>query len=132
MRFAVYDIESIMDDSQNKNIRNLLMVHKLATIAVKTNFGEETEHFFYRRDMSSTSLQSLVKEFVDKLTELRSEMLKELPPTIQTGLASYYEIIKSPDFKKRSVIFQNKVQAKIKILKQFMCLRIYSWNGGFV
>ena len=41
----------------HKYIKGFVSAHTLATIALKTNFGKETEFFFYRRDMTQDSLK---------------------------------------------------------------------------
>ena len=127
--FVVYDVESLMRKPDDLGITGLQSIHRLATIAIVSNFGEDREHFLYRREMSPDGLEFLVEEFVDRLLSLRLEMLKHLPRSITDGLKRYYAEMQSPEFKKFSPMKKANIQAKAKLLKDIVCLRIYAWNG---
>ena len=129
MYFAVFDIESLMVEPSSWDITGLLSVHKLATIAVTANFGAEREHFMYRRDMGPNGLMLLVEEFVDTLMKLRLEMAKHIPTSITDGLANFYSTVKTEEFKKLTPVKKAEVYGKIRILKELISLRTYSWNG---
>ena len=129
MFFAVFDVESLMVGPSSWDITGLLSVHKLATIAIVSNFGDEREHFFYRRDMGPEGLKLLIEEFVQTLVKLRLAMLKLIPTSITAGLEGLYHLIKTPDFKKLPPTKKGDVFKKIKILKDIISLRNYSWNG---
>jgi len=129
MLFAVFDIESLMVEPSSWDITGLISVHKLATVAIVCNFGSEREYFMYRRDMGPTGLKLLVEEFVDTLMKLRLEMTKQIPKTITDGLTNLYSIVKTDEFKKFSPKQKADLYGKIRILKDIISLRIYSWNG---
>jgi len=129
MNFAVFDVETLMVEPSSWDITGLISIHKLATIAVVTNFGPKREHFMYRRDMGPNGLKLLVEEFVDLLMTLRLEMTQNIPTSIINGLTNFYSIVKTEEFKKLSPIQKADVYGKIRILKDLISLRNYSWNG---
>jgi len=129
MNFAVYDVESLMQKPEDLAITGLRSIHRLATIAIVCNFGESREHFLYRREMSPDGLEFLVEEFVDRLLSLRLEMLKHIPRSITDGLKKYYGEMQSSEFKTFSPMKKSNISAKVKLLKDIVCLKIYAWNG---
>ena len=102
-------------------------LHKLATIGICKNFGQQREWFSYRRDMSGESLRFLVEEFVDALETCRAEMISRLPESIIKGYHLYLNLKRnteslSPDMKRM-------INRKTEFLDQLVTLPIYSWNG---
>ena len=126
--YAVYDVESLMSPSKRPNAEGVF-VHKLATVALVWNFGKEEEAFFYRRDMTPASLETLIEEFWEKLTELHKKMLNSLPQSINDGYTSYLKFVKSDEFKGLTPNQKAFVNAKIKVLRKIRQLRVYAWNS---
>ena len=125
--FATFDVECFMDDVHTElGVRS---IHRLVSIAVKSSFGDLKEHYFERMDMNPWSVKVLVQDFLSTLVYLRGEMFKHLPKSVIEGHKKYLAIVKSPDFRKQSVVRQKKVWDKLRFLTNCLALRIYSWNG---
>ena len=82
MYFCTYDIETLMQKPGPDFIVNLENIHRLATIGISTNFGEDRDFFLWREDMTPQSLKDLIKKFVDQLEFLRMKMAESLPESI--------------------------------------------------
>ena len=107
-----------------------LTLHKLATIGFVQSFGlGKREHFFYRRDMSKTSLKNMVEEFVDQMEKSQKEMANLLPKSIQAGMESYSKLVTQKEFKNLSPDIKAVAYRKLSYLRSILRLPIYSWNG---
>ena len=129
MMFCVYDIESAMISGADVDVAKLISLHKLASIAIKSNFGDNSEHFFYRKNMDANGLMTIIKEFVTVLTDLQQQMVQMLPDSIQKGIKKYFDLMTSADYKGYSPDARNNVLSKVRILRGILSLKIYSWNG---
>jgi hypothetical protein len=99
MYYCAYDIETSMDIDKSSGIANLLFIHKLLSIGIKSNFGIENEFFLLRKDMESDSLKELIQKFVKTLHSIREKMRLMIDESVFKGLDHYIEKRKSPEFK---------------------------------
>ena len=117
------------DENEGDASRPAFQVHRIISISIYTNFGEEREFFFYRKDMSLSSLEQLMESFYRTMVRLRDEMRKILPDSIAKGLFKYLDLHDNPNFKTSSVDEKTKIQRKIKFLRDLTSFKLYSWNG---
>ena len=105
----------------------LISLHKLATIGLVKSFGDNTEWFGYRRDMTTSSLKFLIQEFVEKLEAAQTEMVSRFPESIKKGFELYSKMRKNT----KGLSFETKklVLKKFYFLEKMMSLPVYSWNG---
>jgi hypothetical protein len=99
MNYCVYDIETSMDVDKSSGVANLLYIHKLLSIAIKSNFCHENEFFLIRKTMEPECLKDLIKNFVKTLHIIRENMLLSIPGSITEGLKKYQEERQLDDFK---------------------------------
>ena len=118
-----------MTPPEDPTLVNVKSIHRLTSIAIKTNLPGNEEFFFIRSDMTSDSLKILISQFVEALNELRLKMIDTLPNCIKKGYDSYWEQQKSPEFKRSSPTAKADLNNKIRYIKDLLSLRIYSYNG---
>jgi hypothetical protein len=99
MYYCAYDIETSMDIDKSSGIANLMYIHKLLSIGIKSNFGIDNEFFLIRKDTDPESLKELIKTFVKTLYFIKAEMRLLIDNSIFVGLEKYIEIRKSAEFK---------------------------------
>ena len=110
------------------NVRQkAMMLHKLASIGIVKNFGNQREWFKYRRDMSPESLRFLVEEFVKTLENVREEMISRLPKSVIDGYNKYLNLSRSSE--SQSPEIKKMIGNKRRFLADMLALPIYSWNG---
>ena len=125
--FATFDVECFMHDISTDMEAG--SIHRLVSIAVKSSFGTEKEFYIERADMDPISVKHVIQEFLSTLIYLRGAMLKEIPESIIEGYERYERIVRSKNFRKRSVAKQAAARNKRNFLEKCLALRIYSWNG---
>ena len=91
------------------------------------SFGENPEHFFYRKDMSPESLKKMVEDFVDQMEKSQKQMIKLLPQSIFEGWQKYSDLIKTEEYKNFSPERKITIRQKLGLLKNMLTLPIYSW-----
>ena len=128
--FATWDVESLMSKKTHES-GQMVELHRLVSIAVKSSFGspEESEHYIERASMQDVDVRQMMQEFIQLLTSLQEEMVKILPATVVEGQKYYMKMVYSEDFKHLPVAEQAVARAKLRMLKDIMTLKIYSWNG---
>ena len=127
---CTYDVESLMISPDVDFVaQNLDSIHRLVTIAVKSNLPVDDEKCFIRKDMGPNSLKILINEFVDWLTITQKKMTEALPSTIIEGYKKYCDMIMENSFKKKSPNEKNKILAKHTYLRSILNLRCYGWNS---
>ena len=125
--FVTFDCECFMAEVETSTITQT--VHRLVSIAIKSSFGENSEHYIQRRDMDPWSVKLVIQEFLSTLVHLRTEMLKFIPFSVLIAQERYSKLCKSKEFRKLSVEKQKNARDKLNFLNRSLCLRIYSWNG---
>ena len=125
--FATFDCECFMDDVHTET--GVRSIHRLVSIAVKSSFGTNGEHYLERENMDPWSVKTLVQEFLSTLVHMRGEMFKHIPKSVIDGRKHYLKIVTSEGFRKRSVEQQAVARNKLRFLDKCLALRIYSWNG---
>ena len=126
--YAVYDVESLMTTSKTF-WETRAMIHRLATVAVVSHLDTDDEKFFYRRDMTPSSLKFLVQEFWEHLEQIKKRMHSLLPETIHTAFTAFLDLRKTDNFKKSSPDERAFINKKVEILRKIRTLRVYAWNG---
>ena len=106
---------------------NIFSLHKLASIGMVQSFGQNREHFFYRRDMKPESLRDLVERFVAQMEKSREDMVALLPKSILDGWKKYSTLVHSLEFTKFSPEAKTSARRKLKMLNEILKLPLYSW-----
>ncbi|CAG5089850.1 Oidioi.mRNA.OKI2018_I69.PAR.g12375.t1.cds [Oikopleura dioica] len=127
--FVVYDIECTMNCN---GLSSGDKYHKLATLATVTSNGER-ECFVRKTDEVEGSLIMLT-EFINYLLILQKKMESQIPGCIFQGVQHYEKLIEDENKKKEAGLGSNPFllaayRKKLKYLKDFYKLKIYSWVG---
>ena len=123
--YVTYDIESIMSNgpfSVNPKY------HNLASIAVYTSHKEK--YCFIRKTDHHAEPYIVCCEFINYLTSAQKKLLKNTPACINEGVEYYSELVER-ETKNPTLSFDKLEMAKrkLKYLKDFFKLKVYSWVG---
>jgi len=127
--FVTYDIECLMSiDMLHKNADKIgeKSFHNLATIAVMTSDGRRFA--FKRRNMKKHSVLEMLSKFINCLVDLRRDMARQLPDSIEKGIEHYQKLI---ELSAKTLSFDElkPMRKKLHYLNDFKKLKIYSWCG---
>ena len=127
-KFVVaYDIEAFEELTSNTSTGNLrtLALHKLLSIAVANNFGQEA--CFVRTDSSHEAAAAIVKSFVDTLEDHLVHHELSIPayfPECITHLEAHCEDVEIPKKKRMKLLsWANKIKKYIK-------MDVWGFNSG--
>lgn len=124
--FISYDIESFM--SEGPFSKSTKKYHSAVTIACTTSDGRRQS--FWREDMGDAAVYVMVVKFINYLAYERKVMIKTVPECIKEGIHKYEYILNDAEVKSKfGVREQENFRSKLHYLREYMKLKVYSWNG---
>ncbi|CAG5090721.1 Oidioi.mRNA.OKI2018_I69.PAR.g12699.t1.cds [Oikopleura dioica] len=123
--FLTFDIECLM---QHGPYSEGVKFHRLTSVATYSSKGER--QCFVRRGMEHEACEVMVTEFINYLICRQQDMARTIPQCIVDGIAHYEEKIEFENKKEGASIHDTaRLRKKLKYLKDFFKLKIYSWVG---
>ena len=126
--FCTWDVECFMEKRMN-TVGKEVSVHRLVSIAIKSSFGDNSEHYIERENMDPIEVRPMMEEFLTTLTFMQEEMLEYIPDSIIKKEKELRKIVKSKEFKNYPVADQTKLRNQHNYLSTCLKLRVISWNG---
>ena len=124
--FVSFDIETL-GESENRFISEetlLVETHKVASIAIGSNFGGRKYRVFLRNDFSEESLIKLIHDFWSELTRLQIEHQKCFPPEFESAYNYLGELIDAQGPFGDSILHSCR-----RYIENLFKLKIVSFNG---
>ena len=123
---TAYDIESLEDLTGVSEMKNVEAVHRLASIAVSTNYGHS--RCFVRDDSSHESAVRMVDEFLTFLDEINLDHASKIPDYFHSCIERIQELLSDES----SLLPRDKMELTglLGPLKKYILHDVYGFNSG--
>ena len=124
--FTTFDIECFEDTENSSELRNVVAIHKLVSVAISTNKGHSK--CFVRKDSSHDAVIELTEQFLDFIDKIGIEYRKTLPDYF-TQAIDKLDYLTS---KESDVQYREKMElcALKRSLKKYLLHEIFGFNSG--
>ena len=129
--FVSYDIETLMDGVQAEvsSATQIQSNFRIASIAVKKNFGCERTAVFVRDDFSESSYVKTISDFLNFLVKARDEYRSLIPKRHTDSFFEIKDLLKQKNDLKLSVERQNNLSKSLSWLNKLRELKCLGFNS---